>query len=271
MTGPLAIAVGIALVLYVGTPILIRFSVKLNARGRIEPVDIANMPPEVYEYFGRTAPALGACGFGLAAYIRTPDMVPNVVSYVALWVNRTAGQMATAVAIYASASGKTWVKCHTEFLTKVADGMAVLTNNATDLNSFRRVPMKDALHAEAVQVLEQLYRLHLSRESRLVPAAAPRYLPEEGQEISSFAEGCEYDIRRQAKVGYLRETQPGLYRQTWVGAYMMTWGELPPVKHIRRAFVRARARRELQEAMRQPVAPPRNVAITHISPYRSPS
>jgi len=50
----------------------------------------------------------------------------------------------------------------------------------------------------------------------------------------------------------------------------MTWGELPPAKQIRRAFAQARVRRELQEATIRPVAPPRNVTISHVSPYLSP-
>src|SRR6187431_658465 len=95
----LAIVAGLLLLMYVGGPLVIKATLKLKARPRIIPIDVPNMPPEVYGYFGGTAPALTACGFSIASYIYIPDQVPNATAYVALWVNRPAGQMATAVVI----------------------------------------------------------------------------------------------------------------------------------------------------------------------------
>ena len=46
-------------------PILIGMSLRIKARPRLEPMSVEMMRPEVYEYFGRTAPGLTACRFEL--------------------------------------------------------------------------------------------------------------------------------------------------------------------------------------------------------------
>ena len=52
------IGVGMLALLYLGAPLLILTTMKVNARPPVTPVAVESMPPEVYAYFGETAPPL---------------------------------------------------------------------------------------------------------------------------------------------------------------------------------------------------------------------
>jgi hypothetical protein len=268
----LGIVALLVLLLYVGAPLLVRFSMQLKARPTILPIDVPHMPPEVYGYFGGTAPALTACGFNIASYVYIPDQVPNVTAYIALWVNPFAGQMATAVVVYPSAapSAGPRAKIYVEFLTKLADGMAILTNNSGDLGAFKKSAQKDTLRAARVQDPGMLYHIHRNREARLANSGARRYLPEPGREAVAFVEAVAWDTRKQLTTGYFYEAEPDVLRPTLLGALLMTWGELPPFKQIRLARSDREAEREMRQAMEGPPPPPVRANVTHESPYRLP-
>ena len=270
----LAIVAGLVLLMYVGAPLIIKATLKLKVRPRIIPIDVPHMPPEVYGYFGATAPAFTACGFNIASYVYIPDQVPNATAYVALWVNHPAGQMATAVVIYPTpqaAAGGTTAKIYVEYLTKLAEGLAILTNNSNDLGAFKKTAAKDTLRAVKVQDPAMLYGLHLHREARLARPEAKRYLPAPGHEAAAFVEAVAWDTRKQLETGYFHEAEPDLLRPTLRGALFMTWGELPPFKKIRLARSDREAGRQLREAMQGPTPQPLRANLTHESPYRTPA
>src|SRR5262249_28506390 len=147
---------------------------------------------------------------------------------------------------------------YVEFMTKLSDGLAILTNNCNGLTSFKAVADKDALYAPRMRDIKSLYRLHLCRERRLSRASVPRCMPSEGRELDFLAEGMAFDIERQARVGYLyRVGDTERYRMTIRGAYLMTWGELPIIKQIRKWRSRQRALREEQMALAEPTTSPR--------------
>jgi hypothetical protein len=257
--------------LYVLAPAIIKFTLKLRAYPTIAPVAVEEMPPEVYDHFGRTAVALGECGFELITYIVIPDMVANAVAYLALWENRAVGQTSTATVIYStSASAPTRAKHYTEFITKLADGRSVETSNVAEVSSFKKTDEVVRLRVPQAQDPRILYIVHLNHEAQLATPGAARFLPEPGQEIAVFAAGSAYEIARQARSGYLRLADPaaGVYTATWVGAYMMTWGQLPPIKQIRAGAQRRRGAAELARAQSQGQIPrPARVTISTQSPY----
>jgi hypothetical protein len=258
--------VGLVLLFYVGAPLLILATFKLNARPEFEPVPIESMPVEVYDYFGQTATMLQRLGFELISYFTMPGSVANVVPYCAFWQNRTAAQAALVTVIYSAGSG---AKQSIEFSTKWADGMAVMTNNSATPGSFKRTHHSDSLYASSVQNVAQLYRLHCHRESVLTKPDAVRFLPAAGQEMTIFAVSYEYVARRQIATGYLREdSTPGVYRATLKGAFAMTWPLLPPFKQHRAAAEKKRVDEQLAAAMMSPVGPPTNIRISHESPYQ---
>lgn len=261
------IAVAFLAIMYIGSPIVVRLNMKFNTRSLPEPIAIEAMPPVVYDYFGRTAPPLMNCGFRLATYLRVPQHVPNVVAYVALWAHDTAGQMALAAVMYASASGTVKVKRHVEFMTKLASGLEILTNNSSELGVFRHTPEKDTLAVQDLEDIVALYRVHLLREATLAPQDEPRFMPEPGSEAGTFVDGIAHELRQQTDLGFFYAAGGGVYRPTSLGALVMTYKELPPFKQFRRGRMRQRAQRALLESQTCALYQPTGAPITHESPY----
>ena len=271
----LAVIVGLLLLVYGGAPLIIHSTLKLRARPTVTPIGIEQMPPEVYEHFGRTAAGMQACGFDLMHYLLVPDMVPNAKAYLALWKNRPRGQMAMAVVVYSGSPPEipmraTW---YVEFLTKLTDGdgLAILTNNTRELGSFKKVKSKDTLRAAWLQDPQQLYAVHLQREARLAPPNATRYIPADGEDLDSFFEGSRFDFERQVRLGvFWHDAASDSYRPTLPGAYHMTWSQLPPFKQMLDGADRRRAECTVNELLARPLPPlPTTVPITHRSPYRT--
>jgi hypothetical protein len=253
---------------YVLGPILVGRSLRIKARPQLEPVEVAAMPADVYEYFGQTAQGLAACRFELVAYLLVRDQVPNVTAYVALWVGRTTGQAAVAIVTYAGSRAVPNVQRFTEFLTRPAPGVIVLTANTSEYGTFKRDPkLRNSVSLEDVQDVAALYQVHLNRESRLIPASAARYLPPPGKEVDYFADEMEQEIRTHIATGRHSTRDGEVFHPTPWGACVMTWGQLFPIKQIRKRAMRRRAAWELSHA--QPLPFPSNVRITEQLPRES--
>src|SRR5439155_9841909 len=161
------------------------------------------------------------------------------------------------------------IKKYLEFSTKMADGMAIMTNNSTTVGSFKKTPTADSLYAGMVQEPARLYRLHVYRESILTKRGAARFMPAAGEELNMFAEGYEYSIRRQVGTGYFRDDGgSGVYCPSLRGAFAMTWAQLPPMNAMRAAKEKSRAEDQLQAVAAAPLSPPTNVPISQKTPYR---
>jgi hypothetical protein len=273
MQTAILVIIGLVVLVYVGAPLLIKSTMRLNRRPTVRAMDVPALPSEAHDYFGRTAGPLAALGFELRAYFALDDAVPNVNSVHAWWVNHDTGQNALASVIYTRTPNSALppkAKPYLEFLTKEASGLAIMTNNSPDASSFKRLPDADTLIASAVQDVNDLYRLHVAREHRLGSAGATRYVPAPGDELAVFVEMYDYPILRQVEVGYFRyDDQADVYRMTTRGAFAMTWGQLPPIVQLRRARDRAEASRQLAEVNRAPRDPRRGVPVTSDSPYKA--
>jgi hypothetical protein len=254
---------GVVGLLYVGAPLLIRQTMPFNTRARVEALMPEQLPPPAWEYFGMTAPGLAECGFAVSAYASISGMIPNSLTYFALWLNESAGQWAMA----------TWMnpgnKRYVEFMTIFADASSVLTNNSGDIGVFKRHPSKDAAGAPWLTDPRELYQLHVYRETLARPRDPTRYVPTPQQALGVTLEGFARDLVRQERAGYFGQTsQPGLYRMTIKGAFLMTWKELPPAKQYRKWAAHRRARAQEVEAQRAGMRPPAGARITRVSPYR---
>jgi hypothetical protein len=254
-------------VMYLVSPLVIRAMLKFNARPTLQGIPVEAMPPEVYVHFGETAPGLSACGFRLITYLCIPNQMPGATAFVALWDNASRGHIAMAAVLYASNAQTTSVRCHTEFMTKLLGGLEILTSNTKNVGVFKRYPQKDVLSVRGEMDLTVLYNIHLVRDAKLANPREPRYLPAEGEEIQSLQEGMQYDMQRQAELGYFYDAGDGFYRPTLIGAFAMTWKELPPMKQIRRWRMDRRARAALAETRMNGGGKGRQVSITHESPY----
>ena len=257
--------------LYLLSPLLFWFKFRISTRPTIELIDPAALPEMIRTYFDQTAVGLQACGFQIECYMRIPDQTPNVIGIVALWSRRLAAQYATVVAkYYKSTAGPKRINKYLQYSTVFADGFEVSTNNSSGLPWFKRMPKKDALWACGIENPVVLHRLHQSRENRLAPPGAIRYLPRKTEDLTtSFAEGMAFNLQWQARGGYLRETsRDGVLSCTLQGACLMTWFQLTPLRQIRSALLKYRAEVELRLAEIQPVAEVTDIRTTHVSPYR---
>lgn len=266
MQALITILVLILLVPYVLGPVLVKLSLRIRSRPELQALAAEALPREVYEYFGRTAQGLMACRFTICSYFQVTDQVPNVVGYVALWINRTCGQAATSVVLISKAGAGFKVQRYVEFLTKPVSGPAVLTNNTRELQSFKIDPAhKDVASLPKVEDVAALYQVHLNREARLIRPDAPRYLPPQGQEMSFFTEAVARDVEDQVATGRLFNPSADVHRATWPGAVAMTYGQIFPIKQFRQAARNRRAAGELAAARPMPFFA--NARITEQSPY----
>lgn len=265
---------GFVIFLYVIAPLGVRKKQRLNTRRSFVRIDPEELSEESAEYFSATAPGFAEWGFELADYVRQRDAVSlgtvDQFGEIALWINPLGAQLGMATTIHTRAKNvKPTVLRYIEFSTALADGSEVLTNNSRVLSNFMPVPAVHSLYAGTVRDVSELYRLHLSREARIVPPGAPRYVPAPGSEIACLPESIPVSMLRQEKAGiYRRCREPGEFRPTPIGAFLMTWSLLPPLKQIRAFFMRRRERKEIKEARTQPLTASRAVAVTHESPHK---
>ena len=254
--------IGIALLAYLGMPLLVKQTLRINARPTISPATPKFLGDDVAEYFAAAAEKLNGLKFEQAAVFTVEQATPNVTSHVALWINRAAGQAAAVnVMINRNGDKPNQVKRYVEFLTRVQDGVSVTTNNSKELGAFKKTAASDTLSAQHVPDVAHLYRLHLWREGQIAGLAAPRVLPAPGNETAWFAELFEESIKRQLDTGYLMFAGDGIYLPTMQGAYQMTWGELPPMKNLRRSSEDKRAEAQVRQAGSIPFRPPTNVKV----------
>jgi hypothetical protein len=254
--------IGIAVLAYLGLPLMIKSTLRINARPTMTPATPKFLGDDVAEFFAATAPKLEQLKFEQTAVFTIDQATPNVTSHVALWINRAAGQ-AAAVNVMISRNGErpNQVKQYCEFLTRVQDGRSVTTNNSKDLGAFKKTADSDSLSAQHVPDVAHLYRLHLWREGQIAGVSTPRVLPAPGTEMPWFADMFEESIKRQLDTGYLMFAGDGVYLPTMQGAYMMTWGQLPPMNAIRRAVEDKRAEAQIRQASSIPFTPPANVKV----------
>ena len=260
--------IGLALLVYVGMPLVIKSTLKINARPSMAPASPQYLDDDVKEYFDACAAKFAVLKFDQAALFTVEQATPGVTSHVALWINRAAGQAAAATVMIGRSGDKpNQVKRYVEFLTRVQDGVSVTTNNSSELGAFKKTTACDTLSAQHVPDAAHLYRLHLWREAKLAAASAPRCLPAPGDELKWFADLFEESITRQLDTGYLQFAGDGIYLPTTAGAYLMTWGELPPMKSIRRAAEDRRAEAQIKQAAAVPFAmPPATIRIVTDTP-----
>lgn len=253
----LYLVVGIVLLAYVGMPLLIKTTLKINARPTMSPASPRDLEADVRAYLDACAPKLSVLRFEQAALFTAEQATPGVTSHVALWINRSAGQAAAATVMISRGGDKRdRVKRYVEFLTRVQAGVSVTTNNSSELGAFKQTAASDTLSAQHVPDLSHLYRLHLWRDRQIAGTSAPRCLPAAGDELTWFANLFEESIKRQLDTGYLQFAGDGIYVPTTQGAYLMTWGELPPMKSLRRRSEDKRAEKQVEQAAAVPVTPP---------------
>ena len=262
----------LGLLYYFAVPLLIKAKMRINARPGMNPVTPGNLPDDAQEYFNAVGGQFSTLGFEQAACFIVENSVPGVTPYVQLWINRKTGQAASANFIIARSGDRPpTIRRHVEFVTRIAEGIAIQTNNSQTLGAFKKTSAADTLSAARLCDPARLYLLHCWRERELAGALAQRYLPRPGGEMQWFADAYEESIARQVGTGYLQRdaSDPTLYTPSTIGAYAMTWAQQFPMKQMRRSAEDRRAESQMRQAVAaRPISTPSSVRITHQPPTR---
>lgn len=261
----LAIA-GVVVAAFLLAPLAVRGRFWMNAQPRVEERSPEALPEEAAAYFAETATGFVGAGFELRAYLRLPDFVAGVETYLAHWTHPTAGQQAIAAVAYASAGDRTHVRRHVEFLTRCVPRPIILTNNARDIPHLPD-PDADAMWSVPTDDVALLHRVHHLRERDLAIKSPPRYLPAPGEEAAYFAAMLGKEAARFEQAGVVAAGADGRRRLTLAGAYRLTWAEMPPFKGMALARARRRGRAALRRVASEAHVPPQFAPrITHHLP-----
>ena len=82
--------IGIALLIYLGMPLVVKNTLRINARPVMAPATPKFLGDDVQEYFAASAEKLNTLKFEQVAIFTVDQATPNVTSHVALWINRVA-------------------------------------------------------------------------------------------------------------------------------------------------------------------------------------
>ncbi len=250
--------------MYLAAPIGVRFSQRMTAHPKFEPMDWNRVPPEAQRYLAENGQALMALGFHPVAYLFGTGLTANVLPLLVISINRQTGDKAMTSVFYVGNGGVMTLKVRlVEFTAWYADGSSLDTNNNSSLGSFASDSSHPVYRFPTVTDLPRLYALHQRlthiREDTLrgdwPPAVTPSWfthrenvpgtmkvLPRPGEEVEDLVEVVIAGYERQRRAGRLyHDAAAGAYRPTLRGAYLMTWGLLWPVTTLRRAAKRRQA------------------------------
>ena len=244
-----------AALMFIGGPLVIWLTFKINASPQIIAVQHEELDPAVRAYFDRAAPALAAQGFTCTAYVNIPNQVGGVQASVALWINRAAGDTASVIASR-TIINKTIV---VGFDTQLSDDTRIETSNWAQPGIFAPVPKRKKLHVPGVQDVHRLYQIHRARVERLSPPDTLAIVPSPGKELEALRQETDDDLRQQVAAGRLYyDEKRNAYRAHFLTAFPMSWGLTWPFSMFRRWMRRRQAALELRELglHKAPVAPP---------------
>lgn len=238
---------------YVAGPLLVLGTFHLRCPTRIVyfDADALSIPADVSQYLTPAGEQLERLGFRPVAHFCLPDLVPNVKSINALFVNDATAEGAMINCIYATVPGQhTTIRTkYAEFVTRFRDGVCLQTSNSSQIGAFRAPPDDHTVQFWDVQEIAELHRRH-RLIGRLLSSAKPwpRLVEEFHEDVEEYLQKAvlEEPADYQVQVGILRKVSDG-YRPTLKGAFLLTWQELWPLKLLRKQARLREARRWLSE------------------------
>lgn len=234
------VVAGLAALIYGFTPIVTRYSTRMQAEPEFEPLAASDLPPALAEWVYGTAATLREDGFVPEAYLALPNQMPNTRAYLILMVSRHSGDKAMATAIISDSAGVRGAlqNCYLEFSTRFASGKIVMTLNSKTLGSFdQEMPNETRIYFPYISNPHALYQLHqhvMDKFAGIAPTDEKVLYPE-GEAVLWMKEILRKVLEEQAQLGVLKRSPTGdAFYPTWIGAYRMTWQLLPPLLQLRR-------------------------------------
>lgn len=241
-----ALALAFVAFIYLVAPLLIKKSQYHKAERDLQPTTMDDLNATARDGLRRAVHDLRGEGFEVVGNYTTRGSVPGSTSVAALFVNRASGDFADGYFV-ANQQGEFYRETWTVVIrTRFTDGTEISTASSPSPSIFPVDRRQDFINPYWIKDGRLLYAIHRARVERSGRAADPRVLPEPGQEQEFLRAEHRRELGRVADAGYLWLDEPaGLYRMTLKGAYIMTWRMLWPLKPLRSAARRRKARREL--------------------------
>jgi hypothetical protein len=174
-------------------------------------------------------------------------MVPNVVNYLIMLINRESGDKAMVSAIIGTGVVRR-LTSYLEFSTRFESGQLFDTCNADELMVFPAGEKSVRTHVPSIREASELYRLHKYVMGKHAPTGHKVVYEPGGVFDYLIRYAFEEPYAEQARRGWLYfDERLDLYKPTLKGAYLMTWGLLQPMKAIRRKLLERRNRPLLDE------------------------
>ncbi|HEX8745947.1 MAG TPA: hypothetical protein VF717_02045 [Pyrinomonadaceae bacterium] len=230
-------------------PLVIYLTQKSQAYPDFTVVNPRDLPPQIFAAFSRSREILGGLGFETVACLHKGELTTSVRAYLLLLVNRQTNEAALCYDMLAEAGLSSIHRSIIEFSTELSNGVEICTNTGTDPNPYRTYPEKRLYQFPEVKNPWALYKLH--RQMVQPHAQGPgvySYLPAKGDEIRALSTSFTKTLMRQVEFGYLYlDEKANVFRPTWKGAILMTWKMAWPTGMIKRALIKRKARRVMNQ------------------------
>lgn len=228
--------------LYLIGPLVVKATFRYSAT--IQPLKVLpeTVPAAVRAAVDRWSAQIQALGFSPLGVYNMGALASNTQSFLAYFVNRTAGDFANVSVVLSSAVTKSYF----EFSSSFSNALT-LDTNMNSIVSIGSVPADILIFRfPSIASPSQLYQVHRALIQKHAGFLRPQ-LPPEGEEATRIVKQLGRFGPCQAAAG-LMYLAPGAthYRLTWKGALLMTWKSIWPTPLIRRSLYAMRMQRVLK-------------------------
>jgi hypothetical protein len=238
---------GMMVLFYVVAPLMVRSSHSHATERDLEPTTLEDINATAREGMRRAVHDLRAEGFEVVGNYTNKRIVPDAVAVSALFVHRSAGDFAEAFQSASEANGSRREVWTLAIRTHFPDGSEIATISSPSPTIFPTDRKPDTINPYWIKDGRLLYAIHRARVENSGRTGEERVIPQPGGEAEFLRDLHRRELRRVADAGYLwLDESAARYRPTTKGAFLMTWRLLWPLKGIRAAARRRKARRELK-------------------------
>jgi hypothetical protein len=223
-------------------PLVIKATFRFSATIEPTKVSLEAVPAAVRAAIERWSAQIQALGFTPVGVYNMGALASNTQSFLAHFVNRTAGDFANVSAVL---NGNV-IRSYFEFSSSFTNGLT-LDTNINKTASIASTP-SDLLifRFPSIASPSLLYQVHRALIQKHASFLRPQ-LPPEGQEATRIVQQLGRYAPCQAAAG-LMHLAPGdtHYRMTWKGAFLMTWKSIWPTPLICRTLYAMRMQKVLK-------------------------
>lgn len=223
-------------------PLVVKLTFRYAAKVQPVKISIESLSVAARSIVERWSPQIEALGFTPVGVFNMGTLASNTQSFLAYFVNRTAGDFANVSIVSSSAVTKSYF----EFSSSFTNGFT-LDTNINKIASIGSVPPDIRIFRfPQFSSPAQLYQVHRGLIQKHAAFLRPQ-MPAPGEEASRIAQqlGRYAPCQVQAGLMYLASDQTH-YRLTWKGAILMTWKSIWPTTLIRRTLFSLRMQKELK-------------------------